>query len=228
MTIAMAIVTFVGFARTYYLRAAFPEIQEFAAQEGIFQLHGALCTLWFLLLVTQALLIRQHQLVRHQALGMFGVLLAATLIVVGVYAAVVAAARPGGFIGVPVPPEQFLAVPFFDLVMFGVFFTLAVRYRRNPQAHKRLILFATINILTAAVARVPLAVVSENFPVSTFVGPNLFVLAIIAWDLVTTKRLHAVTIWASVLTIGVQVGRLIIMGTEPWTAFSGWLIDLLT
>jgi hypothetical protein len=45
VTIATAIVILVGLARAYYFRVAFPDRQELAAQEGIFQVPGALCTL---------------------------------------------------------------------------------------------------------------------------------------------------------------------------------------
>jgi hypothetical protein len=39
--------------------------------------------------------------------------------------AVIAAGRPGGFIGVSLPPLQFLAFPLGDLALFTVFIVLA-------------------------------------------------------------------------------------------------------
>ena len=58
-----------------------------------------------------------------------------------------------------VPPgltaEQFLVLPFAGALMFAIFVALGVVQRNNAQAHKRLMLLATISILDAAIARMP-------------------------------------------------------------------------
>ena len=41
----------------------------------------------------------------------------------------IAAARPSGFIDIPMPPLQFLVVPFNLIVLFAVFVTLAILNR---------------------------------------------------------------------------------------------------
>ncbi len=227
MALALAAITFIGFARTWFLRGLFPEVQSFVPPEAVFTLHGALATLWFAWLIAQVLLIRRGDYTLHRTMGYIGVLLAILLVTVGMYAASVAAARPGGFIGIPTPPEQFFAIPFFDLVMFSLFFGCAVVARKNPQAHKRLVLFATINIIDAAVARIPLALITEYFPVSIYFGSWLLIAAVIAWDLVTLKRVHPVTLVASVLTLAMQFGRLAIMDTTAWLSFANRFIGIL-
>ena len=70
-TIAMAVVVFAGFARTFYLKPLFPEAQEFAAPESVFYVHGAVFTAWMLLLVLQALLISTRRVAMHRSLGWF-------------------------------------------------------------------------------------------------------------------------------------------------------------
>ncbi len=160
-------------------------------------------------------------------MGKVGVVLAILLVTVGLYAATVAAARPGGFMGIPTPPDQFFAIPFFDLVMFSLFFGWAVVARKNPQAHKRLVLFATINIIDAAVARIPLEVITEYFPVSIYFGSWILIAAVIAWDLVTLKRVHPATLVASVLTLAMQFGRFAVMDTPAWINFANGFIGLL-
>jgi hypothetical protein len=172
-------------------------------------------------------LVRRGNLGMHRTSGIVGVALAAAMIVVGISGALIAAARPGGFFGVPVPPEVFLAVPFFDIVAFAVLVAWAVAQRRNPQAHKRLMLFATINLVGAAVVRIPLPLIYENFPLSMFVATDLLIVPIVLWDLATRQRLHSVTIWATVVTVGLQAGRLVIAKTEPWLAFAAWLIGFV-
>lgn len=228
MAALLAALVVVGFSRTWFLRGLFPEVQQFIPPEAIFNVHGALAMLWFAWLIAQVLLIRRGDYQLHRTMGNLGVVLAVLLVSVGLYAAAVAAARPGGFMGLPVPPEQFFAVPFFDLAMFSLFFGWAVVSRANPQAHKRLMLFATINIIDAAVARIPLTVIAENFPVSIYYGSWILIAAIVAWDLATLKRVHRVTVIATVLTIAVQFGRLAIMGTPAWTAFANGFVGILT
>ena len=227
MALTLAAITFIGFARTWFLRGLFPEMQPFVPSEAVFTLHGALATLWFVWLIAQVLLIRRGDYALHRTMGYVGVLLAILLVTVGLYAASVAAARPGGFIGISAPPDQFFAIPFFDLVMFGLFFGWAVVARKNPQAHKRLVLFATINIIDAAVARIPLAVITENVPVSFYFGSWILIAAVIAWDLVTLKRVHPVTLVAGVLTLAVQFGRFAIMDTPAWLGFANGFIGIL-
>src|SRR5215213_1603853 len=92
----------------------------------------------------------------HRTLGWYGAGLAAAMVATGTYAALVAANRPTGFTGMPVPPLQFLAVPAFDILLFPAFVALAVVKRRDAQAHKRLMLLASVNLVAAAFARWPL------------------------------------------------------------------------
>ena len=49
----------------------------------------------------------------------------------------------------------FLTTPLFSMVAFALLVSAAIRLRRDPQTHKRLMLLATISILDAAVARLP-------------------------------------------------------------------------
>ncbi len=224
MSIAMLIAVLVGFARTFFLKPMFPQAQEFAASETIFYVHGILFTAWMLLLIGQALLIRSNNVQAHRRIGPYGAALATAIIVIGLYGALVAAARPGGFVGVPIPPQQFLVVPFFDLVMFAAFVVWAIARRNDAQSHKRLMLFATINILGAAFARYPVEIIQNYFPFSNFLASNLFILAIIIWDLVSMKKLHRITIIATVLTLLVQVTRFMIMETNAWLGFANWMM----
>ena len=228
MAISLAVIVLIGFSRSFFFRPWYPEAVEYAAPETIFYVHGVLFSAWMLFLVSQAFLIRSRNIALHRRIGVFGAVLAAAMVVIGIWGALVGASRPGGFMGVPIPPDVFLTVPFFDMAMFGAFVAWAIARRRDPQSHKRLMLFATINIIEAALARIPLAIVYDNFPMSTFLLSDVFILPIILWDLVTLRRLHWVTIWATVLTIAFQVLRFVIAETEAWLGFARWLIGLVS
>jgi hypothetical protein len=49
--------------------------------------------------------------------------------------------------------RAFYAIPMSDMLMFAAFVSLGYRHRRDPVAHKRLMLFATFALLDAAFDR---------------------------------------------------------------------------
>ena len=108
-----------------------------------------------MLLLLQPTLVMIGRTDVHRKVGVAGAVLAAAMVVLGLVGAATAAQRPGGFVGIPVPPLQFLIIPFGDIVLFGAFVALAIARRRDSQAHKRWMVLATVNLLTAAWARWP-------------------------------------------------------------------------
>src|SRR6476659_9060997 len=117
---AILLIVLAGFSRSFYLAPAFGSEPEWAAKEPIFYLHGTVFSLWFALLAYQTFLIRQHSVRLHRKLGYAGAGLGALVVLLGSYVALRAANRPGGFIGVPFPPDQFLAVPIIGMALFAV------------------------------------------------------------------------------------------------------------
>jgi hypothetical protein len=223
IAIAILVTVLVGFARSFYLRPLFPDHPS--PSESFFYVHGAVFTAWILLLLTQASLVAAGRTDLHRRVGAFGVALAILMVVLGAYAALVAATRPNGFVGVPIPPLQFLVVPLCDMVLFGTFVALAVAMRRDPQSHKRLMLLATINLLTAAIARWP--GVLQAGPLAFFGLTDLFIVALAVWDFRTRGRLHPVTLWGGLALIVSQPLRLVASGTEAWLAFARWATGLV-
>lgn len=225
MTVAMLATVIVGFARSFFLRGLFPDHPS--PGESLFYWHGALFTGWYVLLVAQAALISSGRVASHRALGRAGGVLAATMVVVGSHVALVAAGRAGGFIGVPEPPLAFLAVPITDMLVFAVLVACAIAKRDVPQAHKRLMLIASTSMLTAAIARLPIDYSKIGGPLGFFALTDLFLIAIVAWDLATRGRIHAATLWGSLLVVVSQPLRLLMSGTELWLAFAGWAVSLV-
>jgi len=223
ITVAMLVTVFVGFARSFFLRPLFPAWP--APAEPVFYVHGVVFTAWFLLLVAQAQLVKAGRTDLHRRFGGAGVVLAASMMILGVLGALLAASRPTGFVGVPVPPLQFLIVPIVDMVAFAAFFTTAVMKRRDAQSHKRWMLLASISLLTAAIARWP--GVLEYGPVAFFAVTDLFVLALAAWDFKSRGKLHPATLVGGLLLIVSQPLRLALSGTPAWLAFATWATRLV-
>jgi hypothetical protein len=223
MAIAMLIAVYVGFARSFFLRPLFPGWPS--PSEPIFYVHGAFFSAWCVLLVAQATLVGAGRTDVHRKLGAFGAFVAVGMVVLGFVGALIAASRPTGFIGVPVPPLQFLVVPLFDIAFFALFFSLAIAKRTNPQSHKRWMVLATVNLLAAAFARWPYVLELGN-PLVYFGLADLFIVALAVWDFRTRRKLHPVTRWGGLALIVSQPARLALSGTALWLGFATWLTGL--
>lgn len=223
MALAILATVIVGFSRSFFLRPLFPEWPS--PSEMIFYVHGVVFTAWIVLFVVQASLVAGGHTELHRKIGPFSAVLAVAMVVLGTLGALVAAGRATGFVGIPVPPLQFLAIPIFDMILFPTFVWLAIAQRRNPQSHKRWMLLATVNLVTAAVARWP--GVTPLGPLAFFGLTDLFVIALAIWDFRTRGRLHPVTLWGGVLIIVSQPLRLAVSSTESWLVFARWATGLL-
>ncbi|MFI5169062.1 MAG: hypothetical protein ACHQM7_01765 [Vicinamibacterales bacterium] len=224
MGVAMFAAVFLGFSRSFFLRPWFPDHP--APAERLFYVHGAAFTAWVVLLVVQPLLVAAGRTDVHRKLGVAGGVLAAAMVTLGVVGSLVAARRATGFVGVPVPALQFLAVPLFDMALFAAFVGLAIAWRRDAQSHKRLMLLATVNLLAAGIARWPFGFVAVG-PPAYFGLADLFIVALAAWDLVSRARLHPATLWGGAAIVVSQPLRLVVSGTDAWASFARWAVDLL-
>jgi peptidoglycan/LPS O-acetylase OafA/YrhL len=110
-------------------------------------------TSWVVLFVAQVWLVAGRCTRVHQRLGVWGGILAALVLLVGVLTAISAAA-----LGLPPtpPPLEFLAIPLGDMLVFGILVGTALYFRRRMEIHKRLMLLASLTLLAPAIARIPL------------------------------------------------------------------------
>jgi uncharacterized membrane protein YozB (DUF420 family) len=219
-----------GFARTFFLRAWFPEwVELHAPREPYFLLHGTLAAAWFVALITQASLVTAGRVDLHRRLGKLSMGLAAAVLVTGVAAAVIAARRPTGFIDIQAPPQVFLAIPLLELAQYAVFVILAYAERGNAQAHKRLMLLASLSIISPAVIRWPFDIMFGPSPVPGYAVYDLaslaFLLPLIAWDLTTLKRIHPVTLYGGLALIAMVPIINLISQTRWWYAFGDWVVS---
>jgi hypothetical protein len=216
MAIAATIVVFAGFAPTYYLKAAFgaPPLPP------LLHAHGLIFTSWIALFVVQTRLIAARRTPLHRRLGVLGALLAVAMLIVGTLAAIASARRgftpPGG-----PPPLTFLIIPLGDLLVFGVLVSAAIYFRRQSQTHKRLMLLATLALLTPAIARLP--GIAAAGPPAFWGLTDLFIVACLVYDRVTSGRIHPAFKWGALFVLAMQPLRLIVGGTAPWLAFAQWL-----
>lgn len=212
-----ALVVFAGFTRTYYLKGAFgtPDLS------ALKHVHGLVMTAWFTLFLVQVRLVATGRTPLHRRLGALGAILAVLVVIVGTAAALVGArngATPGP------PPLVFLAIPLGDMVVFAALVSAAILYRKRGDFHKRLMLLASLSILTAAIARIPLDFLQAGGLPAFFGATDLLILGCVAFDTVKNRRLHPAFIAGVLLVIGSQVARFLIAGTPQWMSFARWLV----
>ena len=217
MAVAIAVTVFAGFSRTYFLKAYYgtPELSR------LLHLHGLVFTTWVLFFLAQTTLVAAGKTYIHRRMGVAGAVLAALVLVLGTTTAILrvkggSAPSPG------VPPLSFLAIPLFDMLVFGILVGAALYFRRRLEAHKRLMTLGMIALTSAPIARLHFPVLPPGPP--TFFGlTDLFIVAMLVYDLATRRRVHPATIWGGLLIVASQPLRLMISGTPAWLAFAGWL-----
>ena len=221
MAVAMAIAAFIGFAPTYYL-AALNDAPTPALTPSV-HLHGALTTAWVLLLIVQTSLIAAKRYDIHKAMGLAGIFVALGILVSGFHVAIASERRVfseanAGTLG---DPYVFLIFPLSAVVIFAVFVALGVANRHRPDFHKRLMLLATLSLIFPAVARIFLRSTSiMPGPIGGMILADIFLVALVAYDLVTRGRLHPVTLWGGGFLLLSELLRVAIGFSEPWQMFA--------
>jgi hypothetical protein len=216
MALAVAATTLVGFGPTFYLGP----IYDARPLPPLIVLHGVVFTAWIALLLTQSSLVALGRLHWHRRLGAAGAVLALAMLAVGALAAIASARR--GFAPKGLDPLTFMAVPFGALVLFAGFFGAAVALRRRPELHKRLVLLATISILTPAIARFGFV---HQQPVIALALTNLFVLAAIAYDWRSRGRVAPAYLWGGLAIALSGPLRILVGRSGAWHALGAYLIS---
>jgi hypothetical protein len=217
MAIAFAITVFAGFSRSYFLKAYFgtPELSR------LVHMHGLLFTSWVLFFLLQTTLVATGRTYLHRRMGVAGGVLATLVLIVGTVTAIHRAKT--GVSPIPgVPVLSFIAIPLFDMLLFAILVGTALYFRRQLEWHKRLMTLSMIAIIPAPIARLHFPLIPAG-PPAFFGLADLFIVAMILYDVVNRRRVHPATIWGGLLIVISQPLRLIISGTPAWLSFAGWL-----
>lgn len=221
MAAAATIVTFLGFAPTYYLKGFFDAPQ---LPVGV-HVHGVLFTAWVLLFLTQAALVATKKTALHRRLGLVGGLLVMPMLVSGVAVAVARARSDAHIIAGPLASVSrltFLVIPMTSVWLFALLAAVGLYYRRRPDVHKRFMLLATVALLPPALGRIP--VLAAGGPVAFFGVTLGFIIAVVAHDYFACRKIHPVSLWGGMVLAASFPGRLALGNTEAWHVFARWLI----
>jgi hypothetical protein len=224
MSVCAALVVFLGFAPTFYLRALDAGAPPLSA---LLVLHGIASTAWIALLVVQTVLMRRAQIEWHRALGVFGAALAAGMVGLGVSVALQGAAQ--GTLGLRFhqQPLEFLVVPLGQILIFGILVAAAIALRRRGAAHKRLMIIATLNLIAPASARAADNLLHIANPKFALIVTVVGVAACIVYDIRTCRRIHPVFGIVGPMTVLSFPARIAFSHTAAWHAAAAWLVGLV-
>jgi hypothetical protein len=119
------------------------------------------------------------------------------------------------------------AIAFFfgllmDMLLFFVFGSAALLMRRRSATHKRLIVFATIAVLGAAVGRVPVVGGAAN---GLAIG---LVLAVLGYDLAVERRVRMVSVLGGALLLAGIYSETPLGQTRAWAGVGPAVLASLT
>jgi uncharacterized membrane protein YozB (DUF420 family) len=157
-------------------------------------LHVVAYTGWLVLLAAQVWLVRTRRVAVHRRLGLAALILLPAMLVLGPATA---------YYGVADNPYMsdkwiaWLSVNYTNAIGSLVLLAAGLLMRRNPAAHKRLMIMGTIAMTEPGFSRIWLPFLEARlgegyipFYFSTYIGTVLLVVAVGAYDLATRRRLH--------------------------------------
>jgi hypothetical protein len=229
MAVAMAAVIYGGFGLSYFAPMAAGTLRPVAP---VVHFHGVFYFSWMILLIAQTLLIGRGNVPMHRSMGMLGIMVATGLVIFGAIVTVLSTkTMMDSPAGMPDFGYGLMWLSTFALVNFGVLFALAIRNIRNSDAHKRYILLATAAFIGAGVNRfISLALGLEADEFSPFwmidVFVDVFVVAIVAYDVKTLGRPHPATITGAALILGSQILLPLVEHSGWWMNATHWMANL--
>ena len=229
MAIAMIAVSIAGF-----LPAIVNPVGRRAPLTPLAAVHGIVFLAWLLLFLAQSLLVATGRVGWHRRLGLTSVVLLALMIPLGFLTATSMVRRGFDLSGdqhIGFPPPRGLDVytgslfNFGGLLEFTILAVAAICYRRRPEIHKRLMLFANIELMGPSITHFighlsPL----ELKPPEVLIPFTLLLLAGIARDYVVAKRIHPLTAALAIaLFVCLPLQGAVIGPSAWWHQFDSWL-----
>ncbi len=228
MAVSVTLTVFLGFAPSYYFKSLthathYPTgVPISPALAPLIHVHALVFSAWILFFIAQTTLVATARIAVHRRLGIVGAVLAPVMAALGFLTAV-RGGRGGWNPGGPYRDSlSFMIVGLSDILVFSCFIAAGFFYRRRPEAHKRLMLLATVGGLTwPAITRMPYI---AGRPALMFGLLAALVLASAVRDYFSRSHIHPVSLWGGLLILAIFPVRVFIGRSEAWHSFAGWLI----
>ncbi len=213
MAVACLITAFVGFGPTYF----FKPVHLSPPLSALLHVHGLVFMAWLVLLIVQSGLVRADRVDVHKRLGIFGAMLAAVVVILGLTVAIDGARRGANADGMT--PLAFMIFPFGQTLLFAGFVGVGLWKRRQSELHRRFILLATICLMTPAISRI----VDKRSVLASFLTLGFVVVAMIH-DWKSRRRVHPIYIWGGLILLVAGPLRAAIANSAAWQAFARLLV----
>lgn len=171
--------------------------------------HAVSMGSWFVLFALQATLIERGDTKLHRMLGR----LSPIIVVIFLIFAGIISKLNWGRVGEPL----IVTANLINCMLFLGFYTSAILKRHDPDAHKRFMVFATLSIIGPAAGRIP-----ETFDANVFLALPIslvFMFTPLVYDRFSRRKVHRVTVVATVLLILTIPALLALSGSEAWISF---------
>jgi hypothetical protein len=206
----------------------------------VLHVHALLMGTWLLLLFAQALLVATGRRSLHRKIGAVALLLIPFILVSMVSlvrlgfedvatASATHSANPTEISGMRLFHSTLLLVQVRGVLFFGVFTAWALWVRnRDSQAHKRLMVLATLMPLAAASDRIDwLPSTLPASPDSSSLYMFLWLLPVLLYDLLRRGRLHRAYVIGLLLNLPFLIASHYLAGSPWWVATAPRLVGVL-
>lgn len=213
LSILAAMMVAGGFWNTYWKGLIDGSIDK----SWVVDLHAAVFVGWVVLFMTQAALIFRGRTDVHRKVGKFGIVYGFVIIGMGLFVSLNQLATRVAA-GEVAEAQAFLLIPLVDMIIFPIFFVAAIYYRRKPELHRRLMLVATTELLTAAVARLNL----DNYLTahwSVFVIWLAPIYLAMIYDYLTQRIIHPVYV-IGIIVLATTMLRVFAAQSESWLSIA--------
>lgn len=197
----IAAIMFVGFAKNYYLRTWIGT----RPITRMVHVHGLVMTAWILLFLTQTALISKRRTDLHRKLGVAGAFLAVIVVALGIYTIANSILRQQSNADLHLFALLYVAFDGLSLLLFGGLVIAALRLRRKPQVHKRLMLMALVCLLPPAFGRLVAYFTLSGVSAIVLGLMCATVFSCVAIDAFRHRRLNPALVWGGALIIAVNV-----------------------
>lgn len=224
MAVFMIAMVLVGFAPSFYLKGLVNYPRPNPTLNPLVMLHGVVFSTWMVLFLVQARLVAANRRDVHMQLGRWGMALAIAMVPLMIATTIgqVARANQPPF----VTPLAWTAVPAFTVPPFAALVWAGWRYRRDAQAHKRLMLGAALIMMDPAIGRFPLfPPTPEGFQIAAFTAWLPFT-ALFVWDWRTMGRLHWASIFGAAIVGLSYIVREFALTSPVWESWAGSVVKL--
>lgn len=203
-------------------------VHENPAAPWIVHVHAVIFSAWMLLITVQVLLVVGDRVALHRKLGWLLVGWAALMGVMGPVA--IMQSQAVNLQGGPIFEPRFLSVAFENVLMFLILLAWGIALRRNPAAHRRLMILSSVAFADPGFSRFSgwIWPVPPDSPVVyflyTFYGNVLLIALMAAWDWWRGRLMRSFVAGAAALLTAEAVAvALYFWG--PWKAVStGWVV----